>query len=572
MEADRTRCGPGRHRGLDAGRLHVQRNPSEIVPVATALDGRQFDLVVIGGGITGAGIFRDAALRGMDVALFEKRDFASGTSSRSSKLIHGGLRYLQQGDLHLIYESVNERRRLRSLARHLVRPMGFWFPRYAGQRPGPGIMRIGLFLYEALTGFRVDARHRAFSATDTIAHVPELREDGLRGSLLYYDAATSDARLVWENIVGGEEAGGLAFNYSPVVEAERRDGWWHISIRRGEQTETVLTRTVVAAVGPWGNRALGAWIDGLDVSLRPTKGIHLVLRADRLRIPDAVAFEHPRDRRATFIIPGRHFLYCGTTDTDYDGDVDEPEVTADDAQYLLELLQWYFPEADISEQDVVATWAGLRPLVQEAGKSAYQTSREHQIVEPAPCFFSIEGGKLTTYRLMAAEAVDAAQKRLPADRQSQLQRCQTAREPLPGARGLFDEEGLADLIARIERLCGDAELAQHLAMQYGTRFVHVWPYIEAQPRRLAQGLPWTEGELTYIVEHERVAEVEDVLLRRTELYYQAPSELNAIAEAVADMLADRHDWSPGDRAAALQRWHERVQRGLAFRERGDGAT
>jgi len=528
------------------------------------------DLVVIGGGITGAGVAWDSALRGVRTVLFEARDYASGTSSRSSKLVHGGLRYLEQFEFGLIYEAVNERRRLRRLARHLVRPLGFVFGRYRGQKPPLALLRLGLWIYEGLVGFRVDRLHRKLSPAEATAKIPGLAQTDLQGAVYYFDAKAADARLTWEVILGARQAGAQTYNYAPVEHVERLDdGTWAVTAHvQGRGALTVRARTVVAAVGPWGNEALCRFFPELPVAVRPTKGIHLVLPADRLPVKDALVMQHPRDGRVTFVIPGRSFVYVGTTDTDYEGPLDEPGVTADDVDYLLEVLAVYFPDLHFTHADVTATWSGLRPLVQESGKSAYQISREHQLTEMASGFWSIEGGKLTTFRVMAEQAVDAVVGHLLlVDAGRDFEPVRTKREPLPGGRGLVGEADLALWIRQTAaQLDDDETLARHLVFTYGSRVLEVLPYIEQAPARIVPEQPYTEGEIRFLAEQEEVIELEDLMLRRTEIYYRDPGNGLVQAERIAEIIAQARGFDADWRQATVARYQHLVADALRFRE------
>lgn len=533
------------------------------------LNDAEVDLLVLGGGINGAGIAFDAALRGADVLLVERRDWAAGTSSRSSKLIHGGLRYLEQLQFKLVFESVNERMNLRRLARHLVRPLGFHFPRYAGQRPGVGTVALGLFVYEGLTGFRVDGRFRKLGPEATLREVPALRRDGLRGAVHYYDAKAADARLVWELVVAARDAGAGAFVGVEAIGAERRGERWHVTLRDVESGATVVVRAsaVVAAVGAWAAVDIARMLGRPGPRLRPTKGIHLVVPAEKLPIRDAVAMTHPRDRRVQFAIPGRGYVYTGTTDTDFAGSLDEPGVTAADVDYMLESMDFHFPGSQLTANDVYASWSGLRPLVYEDGKSASEVSREHAIPEIEPGFFSVEGGKLTTYRVVAAQAVDRAVPHMTRNRPDlRLASCATRHEPLPGGRGIHSEDDLDQWTTRTrEYLATDDHRARHLIETFGSRVQAVLPYIEREPSPIAPHLPQTWGELQYVIEHEDVRALDDLFLRRTEVYYQDPENGAGVAAEAARRIAHRlgrdEDWQ----AEAIAAWHRRIADGLAFR-------
>lgn len=547
------------------GRVAAPQNWSE-------LNGSDVDLLVIGGGINGAGIAFDAALRGADVLLCERRDWASGTSSRSSKLIHGGLRYLEQLEFKLVFESVNERMGLRRLARHLVRPLGFHFPRYEGQHPGVGTVALGLFVYEGLTGWRVDGRYRRLSPPATLSEVPVLRRQGLKGAVHYYDAKAADARLVWELAIAAREAGAGAFAGVDAIAAERRGDRWHVTLREVESGATVTVRAsaVIAAVGAWAGVDIARLLGRPGPKIRPTKGIHLVVPTAKLPIGDAVAMTHPRDNRVQFAIPGRGYVYAGTTDTDFEGSLDEPGVTAADVDYMLETLDFHFPEARIGADDVTATWSGLRPLIYEEGKSASEVSREHAIPEIEPGFFSVEGGKLTTYRVVAAQAVDLVSPHMRRGRPGlDLEACRTRREPLPGGRGIRSEADLDEWTARTGEMLGlDAARARHLVETYGSRVQAVLPWVEREPAPLGEQLPQTWGELQYVIEHEDVRDLEDIFLRRTEVYYQAADNGSSLADEVARRLAARRGRDDAWRAETVASWKRRIDEGLAFRGRG----
>ena len=533
------------------------------------LNGAEVDLLVIGGGINGAGIAFDAALRGADVLICERRDWAAGTSSRSSKLIHGGLRYLEQLEFKLVFESVNERMGLRRLARHLVRPLGFHFPRYQGQHPGVGTVSLGLFVYEALTGFRVDGRYRRLAPAATLNEVPILRTDGLKGAVHYYDAKSADARLVWELVVAAREAGSGAFAGVEAIGAERHGDRWHVTLRDVQLGTTVVVRAsaVVAAVGAWAGVDIARLLGRPGPKIRPTKGIHLVVPADKLPIVDAVAMTHPRDNRVQFAIPGRGYVYAGTTDTDFEGSLEEPGVTAADVEYMLETLDFHFPKSRFSAADVYATWSGLRPLIYEEGKSASEVSREHAIPEIEPGFFSVEGGKLTTYRVVAAQAVDLVVPHMRRARASlDIEDCRTRHEPLPGSRGIHSEADLDDWTTRTrDYLDIDAGRARHLTETYGSRVQNVLSYVEREPLPLAEALPQTWGELQYVIEQEDVRNLDDVFLRRTEVYYQALDNGASLADEVARRLAATRGLDEAWRVEAVAAWQRRITEGLAFR-------
>jgi glycerol-3-phosphate dehydrogenase len=360
-----------------------------------------FDLLVIGGGIVGAGVARDAAMRGLSVALVEQNDFASGTSSRSSRLLHGGLRYLAQGRLRLVHEAGVEKMTRRRTAPHLTKPMPFVFPTYRGTEWKLWKLRIGVKWYDWLSAGRNFDKSGAFDRDETLAKVPGLRADGLTGAVRYFDAVTSDARLVIDTLRAAAHHGATALNYVSFDHADRRGGEW-----RGEVTDRLSNARVEFTARAVVNAA-GAWADSIPqsrVKLRLTKGVHLVVPFERLPIPECVVMtEGPR---ILFAIPWGRRTILGTTDTDYRGDRDSPGIEPEDVRYILSVVNGSFPSAGLSDGDIAATWAGLRPLIASRSGKPSDISRAHQIRMTEPGWFDVAGGKLTTYRLMGEQTVD----------------------------------------------------------------------------------------------------------------------------------------------------------------------
>src|SRR5262249_42951967 len=416
-------------------------------------------VVVIGGGITGAGIARDAALRGLKVALYEKGDYASGTSSKSSKLVHGGLRYLEHGEIGLVFESVSERRIQTRVAPHLVRPLPFRIPIHKGVRPGFEIMNFGLWLYDSLALFRAPRLHKTFRGTKAaLALEPQLRPEGLRGALEYYDCATDDARLVIENAIDAVALGADCHTYTEVLRFERRADQRITGVvvrdRIHDKTWTVNCRVVVLAAGAWTDEMINRFEIPLGRPLlRRTKGVHVVLPRDRLPLARAITLISPVDGRVMFAIPWRERTVLGTTDTDFTGSADEVAADADDVKYLCDSGNGYFPGADLKPTDVIATWAGLRPLIAAPPNvDESDVSREHEVFSRNDGLVIIAGGKLTTYRRMARQAVTTTLKLLDElGEQVEHTRASTKGRPLPGAVGIEspDLEGVAAIGRRM---------------------------------------------------------------------------------------------------------------------------
>ena len=533
-----------------------------------------YDLVVIGGGITGAGIARDAALRGLKIALFEKGDFASGTSSKSSKLIHGGLRYLEHGEIGLVFESVSERRVQTRVAPHLVRPLPFLIPIYKGVRPGLEIMNVGLWIYDSLALFRAPRLHKTFRGTKAALDLePQLRPDGLRGALEYYDCATDDARLVLENALDAAALGADIHTYTEVVGLERRaDGrvtGVRVRDRLHDKTWTVECRAVVVAAGAWTDEAIQRFELPFERPvLRRTKGVHIVLPRERLPLARAITLISPVDGRVMFAIPWRERTVLGTTDTDFSGSADQVAADADDVRYLCESGNGYFPGANLTTDDVIATWAGLRPLIAAPPNvDESEISREHEIFAKPDGVVVIAGGKLTTYRRMAREAVHKTLEllhELGADDGLAATRASTKDRPLPGATGVEPAtlEGVAAIGRKLmqdDKL--DVDTATHLCGVYGSRALELGADIvkdRALGERLDPELPYVWAEIDFAARRDRARTLEDVLARRVPLLLVSRDQGLGVCEKVAARLAPILDWNPATTAQMLDEYRAEV--------------
>jgi glycerol-3-phosphate dehydrogenase len=528
-----------------------------------ALQSRAFDLLVIGGGITGCGIARDAALRGLSVALVEKDDFASGTSSRSSRLVHGGVRYLEHGHLHLVFESSAERRLLLRLAPHLVRPLAFTWPVYEGDRIPRWKLGAGLTMYDALALFRNVGRHRRLSRDGVLAQEPMLRRDGLRGGARYYDAAANDARLTLANAIGAVEAGAIVVNHASVVALRFQNGrvaGGHVQDSLTGETSEVRATVVVNATGPWTDDlrrldSVGAATHAPpSPAMRGSKGAHIAVPRERVGNRDALTLTSPLDGRVMFVLPAESQAVVGTTDSYSASSPDDVRATNDDIRYLLESANAFFPSAGLTTADVVAAWAGIRPLLPVAADSPGAVSREHAITVSDNGLVSITGGKLTTFRVMAADVADvvvtALQRRAGAD--------QTRSLPLPGG----DFASLETLIATATQTTRDPSLARHLVLAHGSRWPRVWEEIVRDDGgRLADdGLPYTLGELRYSIRHEMARTLGDLLIRRTHLAFETRDHGAAAAERVAEGLSSAFGWSVDGRRRAVEAYAAEAQR------------
>ncbi len=375
-----------------------------------------YDLVIVGGGINGAGLLRDAALRGLKAVLFEKDDFAGGTSGHSSKLIHGGLRYLETYDFKLVFESCRERHVLLEQAPRLVRPLEFLYPVYRGHRHGLPAVSAGVWLYDFLALFRNIRHPRIRLKKSTLRLEPSLRSKGLVGSVTYFDAVTHDVHLTLSNLRHAREVGGAAFNHSEVTDLLQQGGQTvgvRVKDKLSEKTFDVRGRWIVNLTGPWGDRFLSASVPGRKPLLRLTKGVHLIVPKSSLPIGRAILMLAPQDGRVTFLIPWENAVLVGTTDTDFDGDPASAQATREDVLYLLEAVNHYFPGMKLKSKDVVSTFAGIRPLLADPHGDPSQVSREHRIVFENPGLVTMAGGKLTTFRNMAEQLMDGLIDRTP---------------------------------------------------------------------------------------------------------------------------------------------------------------
>jgi glycerol-3-phosphate dehydrogenase len=517
-----------------------------------ALATQRFDVLVIGGGITGCGIARDAALRGLSVALVEKDDFASGTSSRSSRLIHGGVRYLEHGYLHLVFESSVERRRLLQLAPHLVRPLQFTWPVYRGDRIPRWKLAAGLTAYDALALFRNVARHKRLSRTFVLEDEPKLRPEGLLGGARYYDAATNDARLTLANALGASQAGAVVLNHAVATELLFDGGMVAGATVRdcfSDRVTHVRASVVVNATGPWSDDVRGL-DEGAVPAVRGSKGVHIAVPRERVGNNYAVTLTSPRDGRVFFVLPADSQAIVGTTDSYTSATPDEVRATNEDIQYLLESANAFFPSARLRPDDVVSAWAGIRPLLPSAGATPGGASREHAVTTSAHGLISITGGKLTTYRVMAADVVKEVMHRLRRRRGPDVAKT----TPLFGG----DLSSLNDLIAGAVVAVRDIRLATHLVSSYGSRWNDVWAAICGPGGRLGlvDGLPYTVGELRYCMEQEMACTFADLFVRRTHLAFETRDHGIDAAGHAAGALG----WTGDAQRAALAEYERDVRR------------
>ncbi len=514
-----------------------------------------FDVAIIGAGITGAGVARDAALRGLRVALIDRGDFASGTSSRSSRLVHGGVRYLEHGHLHLVFEASRERRILLRIAPHLVRPLIFTWPVYRGARISRLKLSLGLGLYDALAMFGNVGSHQRLSRSAVLDAEPALQPAGLLGGARYYDAATNDARLTLANVIAASEAGAVVLNHAEargiVITAGSASGL-EVHDRHSGADFLIRARQVVNAAGPWSDDVRSLEMPVKAPAVTGSKGAHISVPRARVGHRNAITMIHPRDGRVLFTLPAGDFTIIGTTETPTPEAEREVTASREDVRYLLEGASAYFPRAQLSDGDVVSAWAGIRPLARSlSGSDVGSASREHHVERGPGGVLHVTGGKLTTYRSMAADVVD----RLTGVRSDR--RFGTATLPLPGG-----DVQPRDLEPQAAAIIADTVTRERILRSYGSRWRGVWQ-LTMEDGKLGQPMvpdhPVTGAEVLYAVSHEMAITLGDILLRRTHAAFELPDHGRSLAPAVAALVAPFLGWRPDEVNAALLAYDQEAE-------------
>jgi glycerol-3-phosphate dehydrogenase len=532
--------------------------------ILRALASPIFDVVVVGGGIVGAGVARDAARRGFRTALIERDDFAAGTSSRSSRLVHGGVRYLEHGWFHLVFEASRERRRLLDTAPHLVRPLRFTWPVYDHQRLAQWEIGAGLLMYDVLAMYRNVGKHKRLAPDDVLEREPRLLPDSLKGGATYWDASTDDARLTLVTALDAERAGAKLLNHAEVTDltraAGRVDG---VVVRDGPSGMTlrIRARVVVNATGPWTDTMRRLEDPDAPAAVRGTKGVHVLIPRERIDNVGALTLLHPADQRVMFALPAGRYAILGTTDTRTDASPEHVRANVADVRYLLDAANHFFPDAALTERDVVSAWAGIRPLIASStgDEPPSGQSREHEIAVGAGGVIGVSGGKLTTYRSMAEEIVDVVASNVRKKRA----KSDTAHASLPGG----DLSGVQAEIGVASDVCGDVALATHLVHWHGSGWRAVWALGEAEPRLRERVVPTSDcirAELVHAVRHEHARTLADLLVRRTHVAFEARDHGLSAAENVAALIAPLLAWSAAQRDAAVAEYRAEVERLFAI--------
>ncbi|CAM3072398.1 glycerol-3-phosphate dehydrogenase/oxidase [Filibacter tadaridae] len=499
----------------------------------------QFDLLIIGGGITGAGIALDAVTRGLSVALVEMQDFAEGTSSRSTKLVHGGLRYLKQLEVKIVAETGKERDIVYHNALHVTEPERMLLPFHKGGTFGKFTTSVGLFTYDKLAGVKKEERREMLTAEETLAMEPLLKRKGLRGGGHYVEYRTDDARLTIETMKKAVQKGALCLNYMKAESFIYDDGkvvGATVNDQLNDESLRITASTIVNAAGPWVDDVRKKDELSNDKRLRLTKGVHIVIDQKVFPLRQAVYFDAP-DKRMIFAIPRGQKAYIGTTDTIYDKDTMNPLATKEDVAYLLDTVHHMFPDVAVTREDVESTWAGVRPLIYEDGKDPSEISRKDEMWEAGSGLITIAGGKLTGYRKMAETVVDRVVKRLRPD---EFGPCVTEHLPLSGG----DFGSIEKFEAYITSKANEAELfgltkkeGEQLASFYGTNVDTVFTYAHTLKTDTTDLPRILKAEILYAIHHEMTLSPSDFFIRRRGDLYFNISLVKKYKEAVTDYMA-----------------------------------
>jgi glycerol-3-phosphate dehydrogenase len=518
--------------------------------IVTKLKNEAFDVLVIGGGITGAGIALDAATRGMNIALLEMQDFAAGTSSRSTKLVHGGLRYLKQFEVKMVAEVGKERAIVYENGPHVTTPEWMLLPFHKGGTFGSFSTSIGLRVYDFLAGVKKSERRKMFSASETLAKEPLVKKDGLKGGGYYVEYRTDDARLTIEVLKQAVDKGATALNYSKVKNLIYTNG-----VVSGVLVEDLLTGEEYEVHAKKVINATGPWVDGIremddskkGKTLKLSKGVHIVIDQSRFPLKQAIYFDTP-DGRMVFAIPRDGKTYVGTTDTFYNEDPINPGMTEEDRSYLLKAIHYMFPDVSVTEKDVESSWAGIRPLIHEDGKAPSEISRKDEIWESHSQLITIAGGKLTGYRKMAETIVDLLAEKIAKEDGRSFPGCQTKNLPISGG----DVGGSAILDRYVERQLDEGtkagftkDEARRLAYQYGSNVPIVFQLAAAHREEADKyGLPLELfAKLAYAIQFEAAATPIDFFNRRTGAILFDIHLVDNFKENVINYMRNQFSWN-----------------------------
>ncbi|MED1862648.1 FAD-dependent oxidoreductase [Fictibacillus nanhaiensis] len=534
--------------------------------IITGMKQEKLDLLVIGGGVTGAGILLDAQTRGMKVGLVEMQDFAAGTSSRSTKLVHGGLRYLKQFEVKLVAEVGKERAIVYENAPHVTTPEWMLLPFYKGGTFGKFSTSIGLKVYDFLAGVKRKERRKMFSAEETLRREPLLKKDNLLGGGYYVEYKTDDARLTLEIMKEAVARGASAANYAKVTSfiynGKRAVGVKVEDQLTGEIHE-IYAKKIVNATGPWVDELREEDRSKTGKEIHHTKGIHLVIDGSKFPLKQAVYYD-TEDGRMVFAIPRAGKTYIGTTDTDYKGDLANPGMTEEDLQYVLNTIHFMFPDVKITRDDVESSWSGLRPLIHEPKKGPSEISRKDEVFHSPSGLLTIAGGKLTGYRKMAEKVVDIVRDQLGEEEGAKFPGCRTQHMELSGGK-MGGSQNFADFLrTKVQEglaLGLDEAKARELVQRYGTNIDIVYGYMkergeEAKSYNLPESL---YASLLYALEYEMTSTPSDFLIRRTSALYFDIDTVYEWKESVINCMADKLGWDAEQKREHAEDFEEQLR-------------
>lgn len=535
--------------------------------ILSRLKSASYDILIIGGGITGAGIALDAASRGLKVALVEKDDFAYGTSSRSTKLIHGGLRYLKQLEFGLVKEVGSERAVVHNLAPHLVVPEKMLLPLYEKKGLGYWLTSIGLKIYDFLAGVKQEDQRRMLTRAQTLKHEPLLKKDDVKGGAIYAEYRTDDARLTIEIAKSAVNAGADLINYISVkdfIYDDARISGVQVEDKLNNERFSISARVVVNAAGPWVDELREINQSKTGKRLHLTKGVHIVVAHQKFPVHQAIYFD-VEDGRMVFAIPRGRVTYIGTTDTNYDKDKDHVTATHEDADYLIRGVNGTFSGASLSINDIESSWAGLRPLIHEDGKSASELSRKDEIFESATGLISIAGGKLTGYRKMAERVVNLVIRKhyseLPLAASKTLSLAFT-NNPFQNVKEV--RQYIAKIGEELKPFALSGYTARYLVENYGRQTDDILRKFKSLSDPEAE-LALLKAEAWHTVHHEMVVTLRDFFVRRTGLLYFEIRKVVRHKQAVAQYLQELMGWSREEMEAELEEMERLIAEVTGFK-------
>ncbi len=531
--------------------------------VLKSAEGQTYDLLIIGGGINGAGVARDAARRGLSVLCLEKSDLASGTSSRSSKLAHGGLRYLENFEFRLVFEALNERNHLLKAAPHMVHPLEFILPMYVGDRVSPLKMKMGMLVYDMLALFRAPKSHSYLGPAATIARVKNLNARGLKGAFAYSDAYMDDDRLVFEIGRDANRFGAHFLTYFEVTGLDPETRELPVKTVLAKDSITGIehkfkARHVLTTVGPWTDMVASRLLPDWKPRMRPTKGVHLTLSRLDFPLEDAVVMAADKQKRIIFAIPRQEMVIIGTTDTDFKADPTDVHTDAKDVDYLLKILEEYFPLARIDKAKIIATYCGVRPLVDDGSGYESKVSRDHVIVSDQRGFTFMMGGKYTTYRLMCEEALDEVLKHFSKAERASYRKCSTKDQLNPK----IDTNSYSLALTKVAELTEKSKLShiqvKMLIERHGPeawdiiadhKFTYVWEY-----------------EALHALEHTYCANLLDFYTRRVQLFLGKENHGLKFIKRIGQIFQNYYGWSDDQLTLEIQKVFNHSKSELSWKD------